>query len=48
MDCENCHHLTVVGLRDTGPWNAYELEQTMIVVNCVFCVSGFCVSGLGV
>ena len=20
MDCENCRHLTVVGLRDTGPW----------------------------
>ena len=20
MDCENCRHLTVVGLHDTGPW----------------------------
>ena len=22
MDCENCRHLTVVGLHDTGPWRA--------------------------
>ena len=21
MDCESCCHLTVVGLRDTGPWS---------------------------
>ena len=21
MDYENCRHLTVVGLHDTGPWN---------------------------
>ena len=20
VDCENCHHLTVVDLHDTGPW----------------------------
>ena len=22
MDCENCRHLTVVGLHDTGPWSS--------------------------
>ena len=22
MDCEDCRHLTVVGLHDTGPWNS--------------------------
>ena len=23
LDCENCRHLTVVGLHDTGPWSSH-------------------------
>ena len=27
LDCEDCHHLTVVGLHDTGPWSTVSLPS---------------------
>ena len=27
LDCENCRHLTVVGLHDTGPWLGVTQKQ---------------------
>ena len=31
MDCENCRHLTVVGLHDTGPWATDRNRQTKLL-----------------
>ena len=28
LDCENCRHLTVVGLHDTGPWPRNRVQIT--------------------
>ena len=28
LDCEDCRHLTVVGLHDTGPWAVFNLPQS--------------------
>ena len=34
LDCENCHHLTVVVLHDTGPWR---LLCTVLCCNVMYC-----------
>ena len=44
VDCENCRHLTVVGLHDTGPWtvrhrvNVYK-ETDCKASSCLFGVT---------
>ena len=32
LDCENCHHLTVVGLHDTGPRTAVSFSLLLLLV----------------
>ena len=32
MDCENCRHLTVVGLHVTGPWAALKKDRLVGLV----------------
>ena len=32
LDCENCRHLTVVGLHDTGPWSSTAAWKSPVVM----------------
>ena len=48
LDCENCRHLTVVGLHDTGPWTALSIESTAALSslgrdNSVYCFTFYLV-----
>ena len=37
LDCENCRHLTVVGLHDTGPWTRLYLFVCLFAFCCCCC-----------
>ena len=42
MDCEDCRHLTVVGLHDTGPWNCASQCDHCYNYHCHFFHYGQC------
>ena len=39
LDCDNCRHLTVVGLHDTGPWYSRVSVKTDLAL-CACTVTG--------